>query len=98
MDQPVKLEHRLQRHPAIIKLYLFFQKLVSWKIVISKVVLKIEQLFKMEIGFISNNAEGTYPYLNLPYDFHFSWRHVFLIFCHDSSMKEINITQQKSFI
>lgn len=39
--KPVEFKHRLQSHPAIIKLQLFFEKLVSWKIVIPKIVLKI---------------------------------------------------------
>lgn len=87
MHEPVKFEHRLQSHPAIIKLYLFFQKFVSWKIMISKVVLEIEEFFRMEIRFLPNNARGGYNYLDLPYNFHFSWRHAFFVFCHDSSMK-----------
>lgn len=49
MHKPVKFEHRLQRHPAIIKLDLFFQEFVSWKVVISKVVLEREELFRMKI-------------------------------------------------
>lgn len=49
MHKPVKFEHGLQSHPAIVKLYQFFQKFVSWKVVISKVVLEREDLFRMEI-------------------------------------------------
>lgn len=55
LHKPVKFEHCLQRHPAIIKLYLFFQKFVSWKVVISKVVLESEELFRMAIA-VSNKV------------------------------------------
>lgn len=57
--KPVKFEHCLQRHPAIIKLNLFFQEFVSWKVVISKVVLEREDLFRMEITFSSKVGAGT---------------------------------------
>lgn len=40
-NKPVEFKHRLQSHPAIIMLQLFFEKLVSRKIVIPKVVLKV---------------------------------------------------------
>lgn len=84
--KPVKFKHRLQGHPAIIKLYLFFQKFVSGKVVISKVVLEREEMFRLEITIKGVGEEQNY--LNLPDNFHFSWRHIFLIFCHDSSAKE----------
>lgn len=59
MHKPVKFEHRLQRHPAIIKLYLFFQEFVSWKVVISKVVLAIEDMFRMEITLSNKVGKRT---------------------------------------
>lgn len=39
LHKPVKLEHGFQGHPAIIELQLFFEELVSWKVVITEVVL-----------------------------------------------------------
>lgn len=38
-NTPVEFKHRLQSHPAVIKLQLLFKKLVSGEIVITKVVL-----------------------------------------------------------
>lgn len=46
---PVEFEHRLERHPAIVKLQLFFEELVPWKVVIAKVILQVrckESFFK----------------------------------------------------
>lgn len=44
MNKPVEFKHRLQSHPAIINLQLLFEKPVSWKIVIAKVVLSRNHL------------------------------------------------------
>lgn len=57
-NKPVEFKHRLQSHPAIIKLQLFFEKLVSRKIVIPKVVLDVgvRNIVSAEFNWLSQNS------------------------------------------
>lgn len=53
-NKPVEFKHCLESHPAIVKLQLFFEKLVSWKIVIPKVVLEVgmRDIFRAEFNWL----------------------------------------------